>query len=428
MRCRSFPVIAACFGVGLYLLGPGSLRGQQPPSSPAPSPSPPPPPSSSPPKAAPSPAPPAPTVPAPPPPAADVPRTVLEGLNPDEINEAVKLLRSYYVNPGDTDDRALARATVAGLLARLDHGVSLLPAPLKAGATPSPNAPPPREELPGELRTETFPNRIGYLRLGARNRDRLADVDKALRGFAATGVPTVVLDLRATPAGGGGDSFEWAAEVLRRLVPKGRPMFTLRRPAPAAGGGAPDRLFTANADPLYHGRLIVVADADTAGAAEAVAAVLRAERGALVVGGPTAGQAVEFADFGLGGENSPILRLAVAQVLLPPKDAPLYPGGVKPDLPVGQGRAAKLELFRQSVANGATGSMAPFILDAERPHFNEAALVARENPELDAAKEAQARRREGQPPPRLPPRDAPLQRAVDLALAADALEPRPPSR
>ena len=351
-------------------------------------------------------------------------RAVLEGLNPDEVNEAIKLLRSYYVNPGDADDRALARATVAGLLTRLDRGALLLPAPPKPGQPP---APPAREEIPGDFRTETFPNRVGYLRLGAWNRDRLPDVDKALRGFAAAGTPAVVLDLRAT-AGGGGDTFDLATEVLRRLVPKGRALFTLRRPAPAAGGGAPDRLFTANADPLYPGRLLVVTDADTAGAAEVVAAVLRNERGALVVGAPTAGQAVEFADFGLGGENSPILRLAVSQVLLPPKDAPLYPGGVRPDLPVTQSRTAKLDIFRQSVANGAVGSMAPFVLDAERPHYNEAALVARENPELDAAKEAQARRREGQPPPKLPPRDAPLQRAVDLALAADALEPRPPPR
>lgn len=362
--------------------------------------------------------------PAVPPPRPPDARAVLEGLNPDEVNEAVKLLRSYYVNPGDADDRALARATVAGVLARLDRGALLLPAPPKPGQPPVPAA---REEVPGDFRTETFPNHVGYLRLGAWSRDRLADLDKALRGFASTAIPAVVVDLRAT-TGGGGDTFELAAEVLRRFVPKGRALFTLRRPAPAAGGGAPDRLFTATADPLYPGRLFVVADADTAGAAEAVAAVLRAERGALVVGSPTAGQAVEFADFGLGGEGSPILRLAVAQVLLPPKDAPLYPGGVRPDLPVGQGRGAKLDIFRQSVANGAVGSMAPFIIESERPHYNEAALVARENPELDAAKEAQARRREGQPPPRLPPRDAPLQRAVDLALAADALEPRPPTR
>ena len=408
MRRRLLPPPAFCLTAGLLclpLLSAG-VRAEEPPPAAAPPP-------------------PAPVAPPPPRPA-DA-RTVLEGLNPDEVNEAIKLLRSYYVNPGDADDRALARATVAGLLARLDRGALLLPAPLKPGQPPAAPAPPIREEIPGEFRVETFPNRVGYLRLGAWNRDRLGDVDKALRGFAAAGLPAVVVDLRAT-TGGGGDTFDFATEVLRRLVPKGRVLFTLRRPAPAAGGGAPDRLFTANADPVYHGRLLVVTDADTAGAAEAVAAVLRAERGALVVGAPTAGQAVEFADFGLGGEGSPILRLAVAQVLLPPKDAPLYPGGVRPDLPVGQSRGAKLEIFRQSVANGAVGSMAPFILDAERPHYNEAALVAHENPELDAAKDAQARRREGQPPPKLPPRDAPLQRAVDLALAADALETRPPSR
>lgn len=377
-------------GLLLLLLPAGLLRGQDP----APPPKPPP----------------------PPPPPADT-RPLLDRLNADELQEAIKLLRSFYVSPGETDDRALARATVTGLLTRLDRGALLVPA---AKAAPPPG-PPPREELPGELRAETFPSRLGYLRLGAINKDRLGDFDKALKGFATAGLPALVLDLRATAAGNNAEAFELAAEILRRFVPKGRPLFTLRKPPPAAGGGAADRLFTANADPIFPGRVLVVTDADTAGAAEVIAAVLKTERGATVVGAPTAGQAVEYADFGLGGEGGAILRLAVAQVVLPPDDRALFPAGVRPDLPAGQPRAQKLEIFRQSVANGAAGSMAPFVFDAERPHFSEAALVARENPELDAARDAQARRREGQPPPKPPPRDVPLQRAVDVALAVDAM-------
>ncbi len=359
-------------------------------------------------------------------------RALVDGLGLDEMQEALRLLRNNYVNPGDTDEKAVARATISGLLQRLENGALLLPVSRPApapGANPAPGNPAlaAREEVPGDFRSEIFPNRSGYLRLGALSKEHVADLDKALKDFVSAKLPAVILDLRATSAANanGGGNYELAAEVTRRFVPKGRPLFTLKRPA---SGGGQDQLFTTNADPLFTGRLLVLTDADTAGAAEVIAAVLRADNRALVIGAPTAGQAVEYADFTLGGNAGALLRVAVAQIVLAGNQASIFPAGVKPDLPAATERAEKIAMFKTSAAAGPppppAGPVAQFVFDVERPHFNEAALVAGLNPELDAARDAQARRREGLPMPRPRPHDTTLQRAVDLLTAMDALETR----
>lgn len=350
-------------------------------------------------------------------------RALVDGLGLDEMQEAIRLLRNNYVNPGETDEKAVTRATLSGLLKRLDNGALLVPVPrppqppANAGAGAALGNPPPlsREEPSGDFRSEIFPNRTGYVRLGGLTKEHVGELDKALKDFASAKLPATILDLRGTSAtntNGSGD-YELAAEVARRFVAKGRPLFTLKKPA---GGGGQDQLFTTNADPLFSGRLLVVADADTTGAAEVVAAVLRADGRALVVGAPTAGQAVEYADFTLGGNAGALLRVAVAQIVLAANNASVFPGGVKPDLPANTERADKLAMFKSKDAVTA------FVFDAERPHFNEAALVAGLNPELDAARDAQARRREGLPPVRPRPHDIALQRAVDLLTALDAME------
>jgi hypothetical protein len=110
-----------------------------------------------------------------------------------------------------------------------------------------------------------------------------------------------------------------------------------------------------------------------------------------------------------------ILRSAVAEAVLP-ENRPLFPEGVKPDLPLEMSLSDKRHIFQASIEKG----MSPFIYEAGRPHMNEAALLAGTNPELDAAEAAQRRGR----PFEKGPYDSVLQRAVDLVTSLAVYQKR----
>lgn len=329
----------------------------------------------------------------------------LESLNLGELQEAINLLRANYLRPPDVDDRAIARATLAGLLARLDNGVALLP----NRTAPAPGEP--AEKLPDAFHAETLPDHTGYARLGALNKEHLGDLDRALKGFAEQQVPAVVLDLRATPPSG---DFDLASEVMRRFVAKGQPLFTLKKP-----NTNQERLFTANADPLFAGLVILLVDRDTSGAVETIPAVIRERNRAMVVGEPTAGRAVEYADLGLAGGR--VLRVAVSQVILPGNTS-IFPDGVKPDVVAAFAREDKIRVLTESLEKG----VGPYVFETERPHMSEAALVSGINPELDAARDAQEARRRGAAAPKPPLRDVPLQRALDLVSTIGVFSAKAP--
>jgi hypothetical protein len=127
----------------------------------------------------------------------------------------------------------------------------------------------------------------------------------------------------------------------------------------------------------------------------------------MIIGQATAGRAVEYSDLQL--PSGKVLRVAVAEAVLP-EGRPLFPGGIKPDLPVDMPLADKRQIFGQSLEKG----MSQFVFEAERPHFNEAALLAGTNPDLDALEAAQKR---AKTPDKPGPRDPVLQRAVDLVTS-----------
>jgi len=321
---------------------------------------------------------------------------LINSLGPADLQAVIALLKSNFTNPDAITDVELNRATVGGLMARLSHGVMLLP-----------NRESVRAQTTSALYSEILEGHIGYLRLGTLNTANLQAMDKSLGGFGSNKVDALIIDLRANAPT---NDFATAAEFAKRFCPKGKPLFRLRKPAVRQ-----DRVFSSDRAPAFQGLITVLTDGETAGGAEVLAGVLRIYDKALIIGQPTAGRAVEYSDLPLPGGK--ILRVAVAEVALP-EGQPLFPDGIKPDLPVEMSMAEKRQIFQLSVEKG----MGPFIYETERPHMNEAALLAGTNPELDAAEIAQRHRERG--PEKAAAHDLVLQRALDLVTSLEIYQKR----
>ena len=319
---------------------------------------------------------------------------LVNSLGPADLQAFITLLKANFTNPDAITDTQLSRATVEGLLVRMPRGITLLAG--KESVAPA---------TPAGFYSELIAGRTGYARLGALNNANLQALDKALSGFAAKKVNDLVVDLRASS---GTSDLSLATEFAKRFCPKGKPVFTVRKPT-----GRQDRVFSSDREPEFRGLLMVLADNDTSGAAEAIAAALRFYNKALVIGQPTAGRAAEYSDLPL--PNGKGLRLAVAE-MVSPEGRSLFPQGVKPDLPVEMSLSEKRQIFQSSSEKG----MGPFIYETGRPHMSEAALLAGTNPELEAAEAAQQRR--GHAPEKPPPHDPVLQRALDVVTSLEVYQ------
>ena len=321
---------------------------------------------------------------------------LVDSLGPADLQAFITLLKANFTDPDAITDTELNRATVEGLLVRLPRGITLLAGKENVSAT-----------TPGAFYSELIAGRTGYVRLGTLNNANLQALDKALSGFAAKKVNDLILDLRASPAT---NDLSLATEFAKRFCPKGKPIFTMRKPT-----GHQDRVFSSDRDPAFRGLIMVLADSDTSGAAEAIAAALRFYNKALVIGQPTAGRAAEYSDLPL--PNGKDLRLAVAE-MVSPEGRSLFREGVKPDLPVEMSLSEKRQIFQSNSDKG----MGPFIYETGRPHMSEAALLAGTNPELEAAEAAQQRR--GRAPEKPPPHDPVLQRALDVVTSLEVYQKR----
>lgn len=318
--------------------------------------------------------------------AADSPPTTLRdtvnSLDPAQVQKAVEALQSNFLSPAALDENARQKALLEGLVRRLAPGVAIV----------SPDSEkPPAEPVP--FLAEILDDRAGYVRPGKLDAATLSQLDVALANFSGKKLPAVILDLRAVA---GGSGFEAAADFARRFCPKGRMLFSVQKPS-----AKQERILASNQEPAYEGILVVLTDPGTSGAAEALAATLRLNAGAMIVGSDTAGEAVEFSEVPLGGGK--ILRVAVSQVVLP-ENVAIFPGGVKPDIAISLPPDMLAEIFAASKQDGVSR----FVFDSERPRMNEAALVANTNPEIESTKEE---------PEETPLHDTVLQRAMDLVTA-----------
>jgi hypothetical protein len=321
---------------------------------------------------------------------------LVNSLSSADLQAVIALLKSNFTNPDAITDTELNRATIQGLMVRLPHGLMLLPNRESAAM-----------EAPIAFYSEILDGHIGYLRLGSLNSANLQALDKSLGSFAAKKVDALVIDLRASQAT---NDFAMAAEFAKRFCPKGKPLFTLRKPA-----AREDRVFNSDRDLAFRGLIMVLTDGDTAGAAEALADALRFYDKGLIMGQPTAGRAVEYSDLPL--PSGKILRVAVAEIVSAEGHS-LFLEGIKPDVPVEMSMVDKRQIFQLSSEKG----MGPFVYEAGRPHMNEAALLAGTNPEVEAAETAQQRR--GRAPEKPPTHDPVLQRALDVVTSLEIYQKR----
>lgn len=308
-------------------------------------------------------------------------REAVDALDDSQLQKAIDAMGANALSPEMADATSRQRALLEGLILRMGNGASLLPSESMA-------------LKPVPFLAEILDSRIGYIRPGALDASALKQTDASLENFADKSIPAVILDLRSLS---GGIDFDAAAEFARRFCAKGKILFTIEKP-----NAKQERILTADRDAVFHGILVVLTDSATSGAAEALAATLRANSNAMIVGTKSAGSAVEFAEFPIGGGKT--LRLAVSRVSLPGTGA-IFPGGVKPDIEISLPADTQRKIFELAKEKG----ISQFVFEVERPRMNEAALMANTNPEIAASQEPEESEE--------PLRDTVLQRAVDLVTA-----------
>ena len=260
-------------------------------------------------------------------------------------------LKDHFIKPELLSDLEVKRATVQGLLERLAPGRRCSPTRRPAGASgPSP------------FRSEILDNRIGYARLGSTTPENIAALDAALAGFAEKQTPRA----RARPA-------RHAGGQRVRAGRRGLPAFRAEGQGALHGQEAEretGEVLTSKDDPsLPRHRRGARRSRHARAPPRSIAAVLRTHVRAMVIGQQTRGEAVEFANLPLPGGK--VLRVAVAEVTLP-ENAPVFPGGVKPDVPVDVPQETTDAVLKQGLESGVAG----LVFETERPRMNEAALVA----------------------------------------------------
>jgi hypothetical protein len=308
-----------------------------------------------------------------------------------EFQEVYELLKQHLATATPAD---LDRAAVRGLLEQLGGRVTLLGDPAADAGT-------------NRLRVEAasvFEKHYAYVRLGriaAGVENDFADAWKQLG--SSNQLKGLALDLRFAS----GEDYAAAVALADRFFATERPL---------ADWGDGPRQAAGRTDALTL-PVAVLVNRRTAGAAEALAAMLRFGDAALLLGTNTAGQAGIAKEFTL--KNGARLRVAVAPIKIAgDKIVPFT--GLVPDIPVAV--APKEEkLYLANAFRAPTGAVTEATNDpalassnrAPRRPRNEADLVRMmregQNPALERTNPAP-------PPPEPPPqvRDPALARALDL--------------
>ena len=286
-----------------------------------------------------------------------------------DFKEVYELLRAHLKGISETE---LNRAAVQGLVSGLRPKVSLVTNhPSGAAAADGPLV----------SKSSLFGGGILYLRVARVEKGLDNAVREAYSNLGTTNsLNGVVLDLRFTP----GADYAAAAAVGELFLKKEVPLLDW-------GNGV---VMSKKKEEALAGPVAVLVNHHTSGAAEALAAVLRETGAGLLLGSPTAGEAMVAQEFPL--RNGQKLRVATAAVEL--GDGRALPiQGLKPDINVEVALQDEQTYYadayavpRTGVATGAAGSVATNLAAgtnrvSRRGRFNEAELVRerREGVSLD---------------------------------------------
>jgi hypothetical protein len=226
---------------------------------------------------------------------------------PPDFREVYDLIRSHLAGANATD---LDQAAVQGLLKQLHSKVALV----SSGSETNNES-----DAPVLAEPKLFDGAVGYLRV-QRVGQGLAEKVGAEYKELSSGTNTVeglVLDLRYA----GGRDYAAAAAVADLFLSKAEPLLDW-------GNGVVRSSSKADAITVP---VVVLVNGETAGAAEALAAVLRQENQALIIGSTTAGEATIDQEFALSTGQR--LRIATATIKLGNGET-LSAGGLTPDIPV----------------------------------------------------------------------------------------------
>lgn len=246
----------------------------------------------------------------------------------------------------------LNEAAVAGLLGKLEPRVSLVPAGESSASV---------EAL--VTQTNLFQNAVVYLRVGQVAAGLAEHVRRSFEAIdPKRRAKGLILDLRYA----GGTDYEAAAMLVDQF---------LRQECPILDWGK--GIYKSRVKDNDYPPIVVLVNAQTSAAAEAVAAAIRDTRAGLILGNRTAGKAWLYKDFPLTG--GPTLRIAQGTVLLG-SGKPLPEAGVKPDIAVTVPEKDELAYFADSYAilpsSATTGrALGVSTNQLRRPEINEAELV-----------------------------------------------------
>jgi hypothetical protein len=316
--------------------------------------------------------------------------SLVDQLPQNGLQSAFQILRRDYIRRDDLTFEELNRGALQGVLERLNYGAELI-------ETNKPIAP-----AKPYVHAEFLASDIAYLRPETFSEGEAALFVTELGRLTEQKAKHLILDLRATKAPG---LFEEAALMLQCFVPAGEVLFKMKQM-----GRDEAELYVSKGEPMWLGEVVVLIDESTNNAAECLGGALRQRGRALLIGEKTHGAAVRYAETKL--DDKITLRYASAEMLLPDGGS-LFRVGLQPTHPVISSKAEKDKVF----AGSRGKNMKPFVLDKVRPRFNERALVAIKNPEMDDY----VRRSNGQPLPgdEGQVRDVVVQRALDLISAND---------